>query len=769
MPKHDLKHLSSRDFEELSRDLLQAEWGVALEAFKAGRDQGIDLRHLSAHGGATIVQCKHYAVSGYAKLLGHLKSGELGKVRRLKPNRYVLVTSVELTANNKDEIVELFRPFILAPDDVKGANDIDGLLQRHEHVARSNFKLWLTSTEVLERVLHNAEACQTEFEVERVRRKLPIFVQNAAYPRAQEILEKNNVLVVSGVPGIGKTTLAEILLYAHLEGGYEPVVIQNDVREGKKLFSSKRPQVFYFDDFLGQTFLGEGRFPGGLNSDVSLVDFVEMIRATGRSRFILTTREHLLQGAHTASERLRHSSLLDYRCLLELIDYSKGQRARILYNHLYFSDLPCEYKEQMLHDDFFLEVIEHDHFNPRLVEWLSAYARLREVPGAKYQRHVRNVLANPQEIWSHAFNHQISPASRDLLLALYSQRDPCDLVELEPVWRNLNAHATQKYNRQSGPKDYQNALKELDNAFVTYGSGRAEFLNPSVREMVAAEITDCPEHVLALIATASRFQQIATLFDLAEQDGKAAVKRVFVENSQVLTRSIAGLLRTSHLRWETNAAGRPVGHHVDIPLEERLTRIGRMAHVLHSESLRSLFESEICSLVALYAKGGFDMGYATSLVEAFDAFPALKAGAGAALQRELLNSILADQDSWWAGQLNALIDCSGAVSIWTPADDTKLDKAIAEYRANGLWDEYDNCHNLDDYSRLRDDLSTLGEKLGVPFERDIERIEERMGELEPPYDSERRGGGSVRSMGGVSGGKGDTDEVIREVFGTLLE
>ena len=36
--------LSPQDFEELVRDLLQVEWNVAIEAFKTGRDGGIDLR-----------------------------------------------------------------------------------------------------------------------------------------------------------------------------------------------------------------------------------------------------------------------------------------------------------------------------------------------------------------------------------------------------------------------------------------------------------------------------------------------------------------------------------------------------------------------------------------------------------------------------------------------------------------------------------------------------------------------------------------------------
>jgi hypothetical protein len=69
MARYDLRQLSSRDFEELVRDLLQAEWNVSLEAFRTGRDQGIDLRRVSANGGATIIQCKHFVASGYSKLL----------------------------------------------------------------------------------------------------------------------------------------------------------------------------------------------------------------------------------------------------------------------------------------------------------------------------------------------------------------------------------------------------------------------------------------------------------------------------------------------------------------------------------------------------------------------------------------------------------------------------------------------------------------------------------------------------------------------------
>jgi hypothetical protein len=272
-----------------------------------------------------------------------------------------------------------------------------------------------------------------------------------------------------------------------------------------------------------------------------------------------------------------------------------------------------------------------------------------------------------------------------------------------------------------------------------------------------------------LITAAGRFQQIVTLFELAEQEGKEAVRKILAANAPVLTESIISLLRTPYLRWEVDSDGRNSGRFIDLPLEERIIHIGRMAHAFDSKPLRALFESEVLGLAVRYPKGGFDMGYATSVVKAFDEFPQLRANGGAALQRELLDSILHDEDSWWAEQLNSLIDCSKAVSIWTAADDAKLDNALSEYENKGVSDEFDNCNNRHDYDRLRDDLTTLGEKTGVPFPRDIQRIEERLADLEPRYDEEGGGGWSPRSTGATPDGRGDTEEAIREVFGTLLD
>ena len=97
MATYDFARLSSYDFEELTRDLLQNEWGARLESFTPGPDSGIDLRCLSLPGGAAIVQCKHNLSFKFKDLFRHLKRDELPKVQKLAPNRYVLATSVGLT------------------------------------------------------------------------------------------------------------------------------------------------------------------------------------------------------------------------------------------------------------------------------------------------------------------------------------------------------------------------------------------------------------------------------------------------------------------------------------------------------------------------------------------------------------------------------------------------------------------------------------------------------------------------------------------------
>jgi hypothetical protein len=180
-------------------------------------DDGLGLRY--THGaGDTIVQVKHYLRTGLKGLLRDLKA-EAIKVRRFQPRRYVLVTSVPLSPADKDEIVTVIGADVLRATDVLGAEDLNNLLGQHPTIEGRHIKLWLASRAILDRVIHNAAVTRSEFKAKQFYEQAKRFVASDAYPAALKMLDEERVVIIAGPPGVGKTTLADLLLYAHLGEG----------------------------------------------------------------------------------------------------------------------------------------------------------------------------------------------------------------------------------------------------------------------------------------------------------------------------------------------------------------------------------------------------------------------------------------------------------------------------------------------------------------------------------------------------------------------
>src|SRR5204862_5553820 len=99
--------------------------------------------------------------------------------------------------------------------------------------------------------------------------------------------------------------------------------------------------------------------------DSSVLDFIEIVSRSKHARLVLTTREHILQHAFQISERFQRAEgvLADQRYILELDEYTLLEKARILYNHIYFSDLTAEYRSELLKDDFYVKILKHRNFN----------------------------------------------------------------------------------------------------------------------------------------------------------------------------------------------------------------------------------------------------------------------------------------------------------------------------------------------------------------------------------------------------------------------
>jgi hypothetical protein len=590
MPDYDFHQLSPYDLEILARDLLQAQWGVQIESFKTGKDGGIDLRYTTA-ANKVIVQVKHLTKTGIAGLLREVQN-EAVKVKRLQPSRYVLVTSVPLSPVNKDAVVNIIGADVLKPSDVIGREDLNNLLGLHGEIEGNHYKLWLASRAVLDRVLHNAAVTRSEFKVRQVYEEARRYVQSSAYPQALKKLSDTGVVIIAGPPGVGKSTLANLLLYEHLERGYQAVLIQRDIDEGQDLFQSGVRQVFYFDDFMGATFLGDRAAAFTGTSDRALLDFVAMVRATPTARLILTTREHIYAQAMDRSERLRLSDLSDLRVFLHMPSYSFAQKARILYNHLYFSDLPSAYQDELLRDDFYLGIIKHDKFNPRLIEWLSSFRRIRNVPVQQYRKFIQNLLNDPSEIWRHAYEQEITDAARSMLLTVFSFGGKAAGAALRPAFTSLHHERSSHYRFGTRPEDYRSALREIAGTFIKpFGAHSIEVIDPSVLDLLSAVLRRAPENAVDIVAGAASFDQIEHIWSFAKAKSSGSI----IDAVQREADRMAGSIRTQAMKERRIHLSKGTVGYRGPTFERRLAVIIDMADRLSSQSISSL-------ILPLYAR-----------------------------------------------------------------------------------------------------------------------------------------------------------------------
>ena len=101
-------------------------------------------------------------------------------MRRLQPSRYLLVTSVPMSAVNKDAVVKIIGADVLKPADVIGRDELNNLLGQHPEIEGKHYKLWLASRAVLDRVLNNAAVTRSEFKVRQVHEEARLGTSKAA-------------------------------------------------------------------------------------------------------------------------------------------------------------------------------------------------------------------------------------------------------------------------------------------------------------------------------------------------------------------------------------------------------------------------------------------------------------------------------------------------------------------------------------------------------------------------------------------------------------
>lgn len=486
------ENLSDYEFECLCCDIMSKKLGVQLRIFAKGRDGGIDATD-DAKKHEIVVQAKHYIKSSYSALLRSLQ-GELEKVKKLHPVQYFVCCAQKLTPDNVREIYDLFSDYMYDTNNVIDLNMIDAFLCKPENmdVLRKHYKLWLESTEILNQINNRNIFIDCEVLLSDIEDQSKFFVETNYYYESLKILEKNHILMILGLPGVGKTVTTKMIALFYASQGYRiRFTTDGNITNLKKSISEseEEKELVILDDCLGQAY-----FKMRENQENELISLIKYISHHKNKKIVMNSRVTIYNEAKEHSGIFADffddkESIIKYIDMKTLSIVNKGQ---ILFNHLYFRGVPREYYNNIIKDSAYRRIVNHINYCPRIVEFVTKGKHYESVSSDNYAEYFLKSLDRPDEVWKEEYRFRIQQEDRMLLTTMYSLTDT--IVEGEVLKYAYNERIKNKPNLDVTQNYYENSLRRMNCSMVTLVDKNNQVwvgaANPSVNDFLRGMIKD---------------------------------------------------------------------------------------------------------------------------------------------------------------------------------------------------------------------------------------------------------------------------------------
>jgi len=528
--EYDFSKINDEEYEELFKDILKSTTGENFRTFAKGRDGGIDVISTNAKN-KIIGQAKHYVKTPMTQLLKDLKNKEKPKVTRLNPDRYIVAFSQEITSQAYEKILEIFSPFLKDGNDIYDLKRMKEILDNDEKLINKWYKLWLPSKEIIDKILKNSENVITSFYKEKIDKEVQLFIETKYYKEAIKTLEKENVIIIHGNPGTGKTTLANILVYQFLARDYKLKYIMNsELSNINNLINIDEKEIILIDDFLGSNIL---ELEAG--KETALATLINLCRFKKNKKLILVTRTVLYNRAKNTYEKFNE---VDNKICNLMIDTSRInilERAKILYNHLSFYGINSTEKyEAFIKNKLYLKIIRSHNFNPRIVAEIVENAALRLDNNDEIVQMIDDSLSNPNSIWEYYYKNLNAEEKIILkLIAIFNREINMDI--LKDVFDGIYHKIAKKYNLSIKENCFLESIRTLSGSLVRIvnreDSKMINLANPSIRDYIIDIFSKNEDNLITdYIDTNLYIEQLLFLYQITNQKARNAIKEIILQN-----------------------------------------------------------------------------------------------------------------------------------------------------------------------------------------------------------------------------------------------
>ena len=479
-----LTSLSAEEFEDFACDLIERHRGIDFERASSKKDEGIDGLY-ETDNDFIIVQVKHYHQSGFRKLLAKVKQ-EIQRPRERNPTEYILATSLSLTRGNKREIKNSLEKLIAAKVCVYGAEDICSFARKNSDIISQYRKISADDLSMHENYWVKKE---NESRVGEARYKDGFFADYPDVQVARKILDENNSIIITGGPGMGKTSLAFRLLLQYADIGWAPFIV-NDFRKIPIIDNKK--QIIFFDDIFGSIQLDLNNLS---MHGQRLLMLLKKAKASETLKVILTVRSYIIQEAQIKTESLKDVLINLITFKLKLSMYNLNSKGSILHNHLRLNKVSRMKIQSLIDAGSILKIIEHRKFIPRIVELMTDATKIDSISTEDYPGRFLHMMDNPDEIWETAFCN-MSIACQHLLISLFFENSKVSRSNThERNFQLMHSHICLLNTRPTSFVDYHNSIKILTDGFIKIRNvgkslKKIEFNNPSLEDYLAKHINN---------------------------------------------------------------------------------------------------------------------------------------------------------------------------------------------------------------------------------------------------------------------------------------